>query len=446
MNNFLSTVESPSRCTVRPDERSTAVILALCLLLFVDVELPFVGSSNRLIALAIIAFVILGRRDLPISTPFTGAVAVLIPLYYLLPPLVHPEDDAHNFAAVFVFQMACVGAMLLLANVMAEANTRERLVDLLILFAAVSAVVAIMQWYGVAGALGRERWIHATVSSSTLRLRGAGFLADPNFMAILLASTLPLIINWRFTRLRWPVLAVIILGINTTNSRSGIILAMLAVLLSVAARSSFRTAIASVKGRRAVFGLVACLIALFAFNVGGQRDRVIEGVFIGLGIKTAPGGVVDREAANSALYRREIVQPWFEVGVENFPFGSGLAAQDKVVQKVQIPLGAHNTFVQSFAQGGMAGLLISFTSIWCLLFFIRRRTEPFAIMGIVFVISGMVLSWPGLVFIVLPMGLADGIRAGQLGVPAPRSHRTPAGATFKGVQSERESVAARFPQ
>ena len=229
------------------------------MLLFVDVQLPVIGSSNRLVAVLVIPLLLFGRKR--ISTPFCATAAFLLPVYYLIPPPVHPDVNAHNFETVFVFEMAALGAMVVLARALSTEDQRRQLADMLICFALVSAIVAILQRYGALELLGRERWAHAFTASHDLR--GAGFLADPNILATLLASVVPLAANWRFTRLRWPAVTILVLGMNATNSRAGILLAVLALALSMVGRLSSRRPATSAKGRKSFAVVAVCLILCF---------------------------------------------------------------------------------------------------------------------------------------------------------------------------------------
>ncbi|MFG1930072.1 O-antigen ligase family protein [Mycobacterium sp. NPDC048908] len=390
-------------------ERSLVVILAISALLFVDIQLPVIGSSNRLLAVLVLPLLLFGRSH--ISTPFCAAAAFLLPVYFLVPPLIHQDVDAHDFITVFVFQMTAVGAMVLLARVLAHEDQRRKLTDALILFAIGSAMIATLQRYGALEPLGRDRWGHAvTVSDS---LRGAGFLADPNFLAAALASVIPLALNWRFRRVRWLAVVVLGVGVNATDSRMGILLTVLALVLSVTAGMGSRRDSVNSNRQKAVVVIAACLIALFAFNVGGQRDRVVEGVLIGVGVHDV-ATTADAIAGGTAHSRRQAVLEWIDVGLNGLPFGVGIGADDGFATRSSTGLVAHNSYVSAFAEGGVAGLLLDVTVLLCVACFIRRRTEPFAIMGIILAASGLFLTY-GLCMIV-PLGLADGIRAAGLGI------------------------------
>jgi hypothetical protein len=430
-----------------PDARngqSAAAIFAVCLLLFVDVQIPFIGNSNRFIAVLILAVLLFGRSGTSIPMPFCAAMAFLLPVYYLVPPLAHPDVDARDFVTVLVFQMACVVAAVFLARALSTDGQRRQLTDMLIFFALAAATAAILQRYGLLAPLGRDRWGYATTASDNLR--GAGFMADPNFLAIALASVVPLAVNWRFTQFRWPAIVILGLGVNATDSRAGIFFAVLALALSLTGRLSSRRAVMSAKGQKFAAVVGVCLIVLFALNVGGQRDRVVEGVLIQVGLHSVVEGSVDEAAAISARDRRELLGSWVEVGVDSLPFGGGIGAQDKVVANTGVTRAAHNTFAQTFGQGGVAGLLIGLTTLLCLACFIRRRSEPFAIMGIVIVAGGLVLSFPGTVFLVVPMGLADGIRAAQLGRPTRRASPSSASHHLTHVQTHQRSAIQSQPR
>lgn len=404
-------------------------LLAICILLFIDVQLPVVGSSNRLVALLAVPLLFLGRSR--ISTPFCAIGALLLSAYYLLPPLFSPTLDSHNFETILLYSLASLSAMVLLARAIDDEQRRYQLADLLIVFAITSAVLAMLQRYGMLDALGRNRWGHAITSDQSLR--GAALLADPNFLATILASVVPLAVNWRIKRLRWPAVAVIALGVNATDSRAGIVLTILAIVLATFLRPSTAD---TTKFRIPKYVVVsfAVLAVLLALNIGGQRDRVITGIMIGAGLSDLEQGTVDAAAELSALNRREAAQRWMELGFESLPFGAGVNAQDRVDIRSQSGIAAHNGFVSAFGQGGVAGLLIDIVTIVAFIYLVRRRSEPFAVMGMIVVIGGLFLSYPGTPFFVLPLGLADGVRSARLG--STRDIRTLPSITQKELSSQ----------
>ncbi|AGB21352.1 O-Antigen ligase [Mycobacterium sp. JS623] len=396
--------ESGSLREDRRVEHATLAIVAVCLLLFVDVPLPLIGNSSRLVAVLIIPLLLLGRGG--VRTPFCAAMYLLLPLYILFPIFFLPNIDTFEPWKRLALELVSLAGMVLLARALASDEQRLKLTDMLVIFALASSAVAALQRFGILGPVGRDRWGYSTTASGDLR--GAGFLADPNFLAILLASVVPLIVSWRFARLRGPALVVLALGLYATNSRAGILLAVVALAVSVMMRPSTRSAGPMTRGRKTVILVAVCLVALFAFNVGGQRDRAVQAFLIGAGIQNSvrTGHAVDAFVARE---RRQLLESWINLGMKHFPVGVGTFEQTEVAKA------AHNTFATLFGQGGIVGLAIALTILACLACFFRRRSEPYAIMGAVIVLGGLTLSYPGMVFLVLPMGLADGILAGRLG-------------------------------
>lgn len=403
------------------DEPSVIALFAILALLFVDVSLPVIGSSNRMLAVVVFALLFFGRSR--ISTPFCATVAFLLPMYYLVPPLLHPEVDSHDFGTVLLFQLTAVGAMVLLARAMAIDDQRRQLADMLIVFAIASAIIAVLQRYGALDALGRNRWGHALTASQSLR--GAGLMSDPNFLAILLASVIPLAVNWRLTRFRWLAVVILGAGVYATDSRSGLLLAALALILSITVGTAARGTAPRSSRQIAVAVIATGLVILFALNIGGQRDRVVEGVLIGIGVNEVSTASADLAAAQSAHTRREALREWVNVGLDGLPFGVGIGPDDGFVTRSSQGIVAHNSFVSAFAEGGVAGLLFGLTSLMCLACFIRRRTDPFAIVGMIAIAGGLFVTYAWC--LILPLGLADGIRAARLGIgrdtAAPESHR-----------------------
>jgi len=312
---------------------------------------------------------------------------------------------------VLIFQMLSLGGMVFVARAVASDDQRRKLTDMLVLFALASAVIASLQRFGILERLGRDRWADYTG-------RGVGLMADPNFLAVLLASVVPLIVSWRFTRLRTPALMVLALGLYSTNSLAGIFLALVALAVSMAGRMSTTNAAFTAKGRRSVTLVAICLVCLFAFNVGGQRDRAVEALLLELGIQNSLG-TGDPTDAFVAHERRKLLESWVNLGVEKFPLGAGSGPS------TELSKAAHNTFATLFGEGGIIGLAIVTTIMLCFVFFVRRRSEPFAVMGAVVLLGGLFLSYLGSVFLVIPMGLADGILAAWLGTRAQRAAESP---------------------
>jgi O-antigen ligase/polysaccharide polymerase Wzy-like membrane protein len=417
MTGSLRTAEPDQRLAGRRVEQPAVALILVCLLLFVDVSLPVFGNSTRVLAVLIFPALLLWGGG--VRTPFCAAMYALLSLYVIVPMIFHDDVGAYEAGKVLILDyFLFLAAMVLLAKALTSECQRRKLTDMLVLFALASAVVACVQRFGFVGPLGRDRWGYSTTAAGNLR--GAGFLADPNFLAILLASVVPLIVSWRFARLRAPALAVLAIGLYSTNSRTGIFLAVLALLVAIAGRvlpraTRVSTANAVLVGKRSksVILVAACLVALFAFNVGGQRDRVVQALLIEVGVNS---GVRTEHAVDAivAHERRRLLESWIDLGIDNLPFGAGIGP------KTEVTNAAHNTLVTLFAQGGLVGLAIGLVTLSCLVCFVRRRTDPFAIMGAVIILGGITASYPGMVFLILPMGLADGILAARPGTRAQR--------------------------
>jgi hypothetical protein len=184
------------------------------------------------------------------------------------------------------------------------------------------------------------------------------------------------------------------------------LLAVLALAVSIASRLSTGDSNIKARGRTTITLVAICMIGLFAFNVGGQRDRVIAALLIEAGIQNSfsTGQGLDTFVAHE---RRQLLESWFALGMQNLPFGVGMGTKNEATNA------AHNTFATLFGEGGIVGLAIVLTILACFVYFISRWSEPFAIMGIVIVLGGIVLSYSGMVFLIVPMGLADGIMAAR---------------------------------
>ncbi|WP_141564480.1 hypothetical protein [Mycolicibacterium palauense] len=324
-----------------------------------------------------------------------------------MPLLFRHDLEVSHISNLLVLELILLGGMVLLARAISDGPVRARLIDVLIFFALASAAIAFLQRFGVLGPLGRNLWGHAGLPSG--QLRGAGFLPDPNFLAVLLAGVIPLIASWRLSHLRLISLVVVAMGLYSTNSRAGIFLAVLALLLTVVVKRAPTRMQSKSRRNRSVAIAAAVLIGLFVLNVGGQRDRVLEAMFVEAGISQSFAGVTPTDTF-VAHERRRLLVSWLDLSVSNLPIGAGSVPRNDQLKA------AHNTFVTLVAEGGIVGILVVLTTLACVVVFVRRLAEPFAILGIVVVLGGMFLSYPGgSVLLVLPMGLADGILAAGLG-------------------------------
>jgi hypothetical protein len=425
------TSEADLRRDDRRVEQPVVAVLLVCLLLFVDVPLPLFENSSRLLALLIFPFLLFGGGRVP--TPFCAVMYVLFPIYILVPIISSPDVGAFAVGKVLIVQLLYLGGMVLLARAVASDSQRRKLTDLIVLFALASSVLAILQRFGILGPLGRDRWGYSTTTAGDLR--GAGFLSDPNFLAVLLASVVPLIVSWRFTWLRAPALVILAMGLYSTNSRAGILLAVIALVFSLASWMSTTNAAFLARGRKSVTLVTIVLVVLFAFNVGGQRDRSLRAFFIEAGIQSNFGRV-DAADIFVADERKQLLASWINLGMNNLPFGIGMGTKNELANA------AHNTYATLFAEGGMIGLAIILLILMCFAFFLRRGLEPFAIMGAVIVLGGIVLSYSGMVFLVLPMGLADGILAARLGIRSrPGSESAPTQAKRGGPETTEQTQA-----
>jgi O-antigen ligase len=171
------------------------------------------------------------------------------------------------------------------------------------------------------------------------RLRGLGFLADPNDLGQLMVSLLPLLFLWR----RWNVaLDMVIIGIPTallltgiylTHSR-GALLALVAVLLVVSRR---KIGVIPAAGLAAI-----CLAGFMALGFTGGRSISVD------------SGADRLELWSNGLQMLKH-HPFFGVGSGNFTDYS--------------PLTAHNSIVLCSAETGMVGLFF-----WVLLMFSTLRS------------------------------------------------------------------------
>lgn len=400
--NLSATTESESRRF-----RRSAIIVAavVCTVAFVDVPVPFFGSVVRLFALPVLALLVTSRSHfVPAGL---GTVALLLPAYFLLPVIVNGSTNASDAVAGLVDQFIFIGVALLLARQLGDPERRLITTRTFVLFASVSGAVAMAQSAGLLPPLGRDLWGRAVSAAGSFR--GAAFLADPNFLAVLLAATVPLGLSLRFVATRVISLVAIFGGIYATNSRAGMILGLLAVILVLVVRARRDSAGAS--ARTTALWLVALLALALILNIGEQRDRIVDGLQIGLLNAQGTNASADPGADLSAADRRAFADAWLQLGIERFPFGAGVNAQDYIVVSTGLHNAAHNNFLQLLGQGGFSGLVIGAVTLISAVTLFRSRRSAFALSGLIVICGGFFLSYPGTLFLVLPVALADSQRA-----------------------------------
>ncbi|NRQ49128.1 O-antigen ligase family protein [Aeromicrobium stalagmiti] len=277
-----------------------------------------------------------------------------------------------------------------------------------IFFSVVSGAVAFLQQQGLVGALGRDLWGRATAADGSLR--GSGLLGDPNFLAVLLASSIPLIMQWHRLKARLPALAIVTAGLLSTNSRAGFILALVSVVILFFNRQR-RGSGQQPNSRGRGLVVTACIVLMigFAANVGGQRDRVLDGLQVAISGSAAISYQSDAAAEVSASDRREYAEAWMRLGVKSLPFGAGSNAQDFIETESGRQNAAHNNFIQLFGQGGIAGLLIGSLTLAAAVALFRHRNTNFALTGLTIVLGGLFLSYPGTALLAFPIGVADAL-------------------------------------
>ena len=381
--------------------------LLICTVLFVDVPVPFFGTVIRFAMIPCALLLIFGGPRVKVARLLV--VVLCIPFYFLLPWLLDRYGIVMTPVAAMVEQLVMAGVAVLVAREVFSSCSRRFFADVFILFAVTSGVTAFAQRYDVIGPMGRDVWGRAATASG--HFRGAGFLTDPNFLGVLLAASVPLIFHWGRGPLRPIALVAVTAGIFGTDSRAGLVL----LLISVAfvsfdhVQSMFSGASSRLRGG-ALLG-VAALILVIVTNVGGQRDRVLDGVQAALSGTTENSRSDDSAADLSAVDRREFAEAWFHLGMNSLPFGAGLNGQDFIVTESGKHNAAHNNFIQMFGQGGVFGLIIVLVTIESAFMLFRRRDEEFSLTGLVVIFGGLFLSYPGSLLMLFPIGIADGMAA-----------------------------------
>lgn len=193
--------------------------------------------------------------------------------------------------------------------------------------------------------------------------RGVGLRADPNFLALSLAIALPLTGQIPKFPVRLLVRVSILLGLASTVSRMGIILAVPSMILWTRDSSGAARLRDGLKGASHVLRrlAVACvlLVAVALLSVLGAFSSTLERFddaglyFDGVRCGTECAPIAQRSSFDRGLLLRASAE---EVGA-SFPMPAGVSVVSLIEARSGLPNVPHNTLMDALLVAGLFGLM-----------------------------------------------------------------------------------------
>lgn len=344
-----------------------AYIVLVCFVFcqFVDITLATVGgfviSAQKIASLVLIPLGAAMMRNIR----FPGALVVFgvsAVVAFCVGPALGGQDSSAVLSSVSALSLNFVAAVVVYSALRESTHPIETVGRIWVVAATITAVVAVGQFFGaiplvnVSGdALGRREAVAGLQ-------RATGFKFDPNFAALMLVIGLVFVRFMKRSTLQRISTALILAGTFATLSRMGVLLAIV-VLVATAGNEVW------VKGARsrrlaaqtgAAIGVGAVAAGVYALSSGALRGYLDE--------RTADlrdgfneivlGRTVDSGTVGSAVERAELFSGTTAVVRENFITGVGPQnLQSILYNSIGVNKGAHNTYLETLAIGGLFGLL-----------------------------------------------------------------------------------------
>jgi putative inorganic carbon (HCO3(-)) transporter len=335
------------------------------------------------VCLAVLPMAVVPGLEHPFSTPKVAWLIVATLILLALRPLPHaasvsPVVRWTALAWMGSFLAAGIAAALpsfpalalgLAAPMLGLALVRDgcppsRVIAAQVLGATTCAVVALGQWAG-ADPFAVSGW-HAPIGGASIRMRVYGTLGNPNFVGVLMASSVPLALA----------------TISRASSVFGRRLAALALAIQAAA-------LVATGSRGAVLGL-ATAVAVYAVLRWSRRVRIGLGavaIFAIVAVVVSPARPIDTTAAGR-LYLWRVVSPhaWDAPvaglgpgAVErHFPGWQRGAAREGVRDRRFAGLTdhVHNDYLEALVERGVPGLVTLVAPLIALLVLVIRVPRP----------------------------------------------------------------------
>ncbi|MBM9458386.1 O-antigen ligase family protein [Nocardioides sp. zg-536] len=328
---------------------------------FVDVTLgsagSFVISAQKLVAILILPLGVVLMRRLVVPGALVALSAIIV-LAFCAGPLLSDTPKATLFASVLAILLNLASAIVLYS-----ALTRDRAAIGLFawVWIAASAVTAAVCLGQMLGALPLYTVTEEALSRrdvvAGLR-RGTGFKFDPNFAAMMLVVGLGFVRTLVRPPARWLLSLLLIVGIICTFSRMGLIVAAIVMIMS--SGGMHRSSASRVVGRAGALIAVGVVgRVLYEFTSGQVRDYVDSRTQdLMSGVDLVLGRNAGASSTGSAVERADLVGATVGIIRDHWMFGLGPNnLQEELAWAIGADKGAHNTYLESLAIGGIFGLL-----------------------------------------------------------------------------------------
>lgn len=358
-HDVLARTSSAARRADLRQAGASVVIVAYVATQFVDLTLGTVGdfviSAQKIGSALVLPIGIITMRRLRMPLTFVGLAGLLTMAFCAAPVLTGASAAAltESVSALLLnFLAACA---LLTALTLDRANVRlfQRA---WITAAAVSAVVAIGQTVGLIPlfAVGEETLSRR--ATETGLLRASAFKYDPNFAAMMLVVGLVFVRMRRRTASTGVLTVLLMAGIAVTWSRMGLLVALAAlVVVTPTALSRSRAASLVPKLAMGVVVLTGAALVLQASSAGVRQFVLARFADVGTAVATLFGSpAVGGPTTSSGVERAELLTTTTRVIADNWQAGVGPQnLQPLLLQLLGVDKGAHNTYVEILAIGGV---------------------------------------------------------------------------------------------
>lgn len=273
------------------------------------------------------------------------------------------NSDFSGIALIISNVMSFLVVILIVSAVKQDNHLFYFFSKLWLIAAIVSSLLSLLQFLDILG------YYNLSVETQLMREgvggfnRGVALKRDPNFLALLLALSVPLAFHLRSHRrisgLKLFIsLAIILIGIICTQSRMGIILYFIAMAIW--------SIIFNSRSIASLFKLCALIVgfSILFFSFAPQTVKSgLEGRFIELQQTITSGLVAERNNngnVTSSTARLILLYSGFKAANERFIFGWGVGNTKKAISQysaIDLDNVAHNTYLEFYIVFGFFGVV-----------------------------------------------------------------------------------------
>lgn len=292
-------------------------------------------------------------------------LAALLLLAFTMRDLTGAVLDPRTLSASSVVLIGLAGAVVLFTALESDPRALGWLASTWIAFAAATAVVAILQAFGLVPMFtpGKELLGGREVMPGVSLYRGVGLKEDPNFQSLMLCIGLVFSQFRQRKGMRTCTSALLALGVVATFSRMGLLLAVLILAAAPIARASSRGRIVASVRSLATVAMVGIGLALFVRFVSPATGTYLENRFgdVVTTYEMVLGEDVPRSSPappSSARARLLLAVGAIDLGARNWGRGIGAFRTEAELRKTTgLSNVSHNTYLELFVIGGVWGLL-----------------------------------------------------------------------------------------